>query len=65
MKNIFKKNNDTPVDEESHKQEYELCVLCGASTGIPFSTPIEYRLNYYPGVGQLCADCAHQLFKKQ
>ena len=33
---------------------YEKCVLCGAETKIPVTTPIEEREDYIQGCGQLC-----------
>lgn len=40
--------------------EYEVCVICGAVTDIPKSTPVERRTDYFPGAGQLCYACAMQ-----
>ena len=35
----------------------ELCVVCGAETGIPLTLPIQLRHGYVEGVGQCCEDC--------
>ncbi len=35
----------------------EQCCLCGCDTGIPFETPIDLRVGYIEGGGQLCQDC--------
>lgn len=36
----------------------ERCVICGALTDVPVSTPVDWRKNYVPGCDQLCAGCA-------
>ena len=36
----------------------DLCVLCGAETGIPTETPIDQRVGYVEGSGQICRKCA-------
>ena len=40
------------------KEEFERCVICGQSTCIPISMPVDWRENYEVGCGQLCAQCA-------
>ena len=42
---------------------YEKCVLCGAETKIPVTTPIEGREDYIQGCGQLCASCRRKLHR--
>lgn len=44
-----------------HTQGYERCVLCGTITSIPVSMPIDQRVYYEVGLGQLCSDCAAKL----
>lgn len=36
----------------------EVCVLCGKVTDVPITEPLEQRMNYLPGAGQLCKECA-------
>ena len=50
--------------KDPHAEKYERCVLCGAITTIPISTPVDQRENYEIGMGQLCADCASTLKSK-
>ena len=40
------------------ESDMELCVLCGKVTDVPVSEPLEERMNYLPGAGQLCKECA-------
>ena len=40
---------------------YEKCVLCGAETKIPVTTPIEEREDYIQGCGQLCTPCRRKI----
>ncbi len=40
--------------------EYEVCVVCGKLTEVPFFFPIQFRENYIAGCGQLCAKCAEK-----
>ena len=39
-------------------EEFERCVICGTTTQIPISMPIEFRDFYVSGCGQLCVACA-------
>ena len=41
-------------------EEFEPCVMCGESTGVPSSMPVDWRENYELGLGQLCLDCARK-----
>ena len=43
-----------------NKEEYERCVVCGKTTNILVSTPIEMRENYEIGMGQVCVDCVRK-----
>lgn len=36
----------------------DICVICGADTGIPTDTPIWLRDGYVEGSGQCCAVCS-------
>lgn len=49
MKNTFTEN------------QFESCVMCSKVTNIPISQPIENRVNYVMGVGQLCDECIKKL----
>ncbi len=42
----------------SVEEEYEKCIICGVTTNIPISMPIDWRENYEIGLGQICAECA-------
>lgn len=46
------------IDRGFHQEEYERCVLCGAMTRVAKSTPIDRRIDYLYGAGQLCRECA-------
>ena len=35
----------------------ELCVVCGAETGMPLTIPVDLRRGYVDGVGQCCDGC--------
>jgi len=39
-------------------EEYDVCVVCGARTRYRRSEPLESRVDYIPGAGQLCRRCA-------
>jgi hypothetical protein len=36
----------------------DVCVVCGADTGVPSGLDIEFRRGYTVGAGQTCARCA-------
>ena len=59
---FFKSNNDDDnvdvVNVADNAEEFELCVMCGKTTGIPISMPVDWRENYEIGCGQLCVECA-------
>ena len=38
-------------------ERLEKCVCCGKSTDIPFETPVQKRICYVVGCGQLCWEC--------
>ncbi len=39
------------------KKTTEICVLCGADTGVPTELSVSLRKNYIEGCGQLCERC--------
>ncbi len=41
--------------------EKDACVICGTETVYDPETPVEQRLNYVEGTGQLCQNCAERL----
>lgn len=41
-------------------EEFERCVLCGALTCVPVWMPVDERIHYEIGCGQLCAACARE-----
>ena len=49
---------DDGVMNELKTEEFEHCVMCGALTNIPISTPVDWRENYELGLGQICTECA-------
>lgn len=42
-------------------KEYDVCVLCHEPTDVLTSTPIDQRINYVEGAGQLCDKCPEKL----
>ena len=49
-------NGGGTVNSEQ-SDENDRCVYCGRDSGIKSNTPIEERVCYIPGCGQLCGDC--------
>ena len=47
-----------------NKEKKDCCVICGKETSYDFSTPINERLFYTEGVGQLCKECWKNTHKK-
>lgn len=39
-------------------EKFETCIICGKTTDILISTPIDLRENYEIGLGQICTACA-------
>lgn len=62
MKTI-KKFLKTIFSIEEEETKTEKCVLCGADTGIPVTTPIDDREDYIQGCGQLCASCRRKIHR--
>ena len=54
-KKEIESTDKTPVTEE-----FERCVICGKLTCIPISMPVDWRVNYEIGLGQICAECAEK-----
>ena len=61
MRKIIKNLQETLCQRK--KTVYEKCVLCGADTEIPITTPIEEREDYIQGCGQLCATCRRKIHR--
>lgn len=40
----------------------ELCIRCGKETEYDINYPVDFRLYYIEGSGQLCSDCFHILY---
>ena len=59
----LKKFLKTIFSIEGKEIKTEKCVLCGADTGIPVTTPIEEREDYIQGCGQLCAPCRRKIHR--
>ena len=36
---------------------YEICISCGNETDIKISTPVDQRVGYISGCGQMCKSC--------
>lgn len=49
---------------KNRKEEYERCVCCNKLLDINKKTPINYRLYYIEGAGQLCHSCYKKIYKK-
>ena len=43
---------------------FERCVLCHKTTDVPVDLPIQQRVFYIEGGGQLCEDCYCEIYKK-
>jgi hypothetical protein len=43
------------------KGKKELCVSCGNETPYNFETPIQARIGYIEGAGQICIPCLKEL----
>jgi hypothetical protein len=43
-------------------KEKEKCVLCGKETEYLKGTPVDQRLHYIEGSGQLCARCYVEIY---
>lgn len=70
LKNLLKiifsstEDNGTKLKEQkvltnavTQADQFEICVSCGAETDIKVATPIEMRVGYICGCGQLCKKC--------
>ena len=44
--------------------EIEKCVVCGKKTKYAKDTPVQERIGYVEGAGQLCRDCHKELYLK-
>ncbi len=45
--------------------ELERCVVCGAETPYPQSTPVGLRADYIEDAGQLCCRCAEEVRREE
>ena len=58
--------SDTQSDscklKERVKDDYEVCVCCGKQLTMLKTTPIDIRMGYIEGSGQLCIDCFGKLY---
>lgn len=48
--------------EKDRLSPTNLCIMCGADTGIPKETPVYVRPYYVEGAGQLCEDCYNEAY---
>ncbi len=49
------------MKESKNDIKTDKCILCGSDSGIPLNTPIENRINYISGCGQLCESCSNKI----
>lgn len=47
---------------DNDEEKYEICILCKCKTNIRRDTPIQERLGYIEGAGQLCERCYKKLY---
>lgn len=47
-------------NEYISKNGFDLCVNCKKETSYKTETPVEYRVNYIEGAGQLCEECGRK-----
>lgn len=45
------------TNDNKKKTKREKCIICGRLTKYDYDTPIDERLYYIEGVGQLCDKC--------
>lgn len=48
--------------KEKVTQDIEFCVFCGMKTEYRKNDPIETRIGYMHGAGQLCQECHKKLY---
>lgn len=53
----YRATGEDEVELASEGEELEACVLCDEETMIPVGMPVEHRMFYEPGQGQLCRRC--------
>lgn len=58
---LIKKNKK---EQQTETEQREKCVSCGEITEYTKSTPIEKRIGYIQGGGQLCLKCYRELYPK-
>ena len=58
------RNGTTPSDREDDQDEspytrngYDLCIHCRKVTRYTTNTPVQLRMGYIEGAGQLCENC--------
>jgi hypothetical protein len=49
--------------EKDRKSPTDLCVGCGADTGIAKEEPVDGRSFYIEGCGQLCQECGIEQYQ--
>ena len=50
------------MTDNTNKDIFEICVLCGNITEVKVDEPIENRPMYMPGAGQLCEECCRNVY---
>lgn len=49
---------------QEKQSDIEHCVVCGSATEYKKDTPINERVGYAEGIGQICHDCYKDLYLK-
>lgn len=55
-------DTEPKADRDRDPDRIETCVLCGTDTGYRRSQPIDQRLHYIEGAGQLCGRCFREIY---
>lgn len=56
--------NDNETNQLKHN-EFEHCTKCNSITEVEKDTPIEERVMYVEGSGQLCKICYYEIYVKK
>jgi len=61
---VFGPGEDNYGREPFFWKEVEKCVQCECDTPYLITTPIDERMYYIEGAGQLCEKCYHEIYEK-
>ncbi|KKM13005.1 hypothetical protein SY88_00065 [Clostridiales bacterium PH28_bin88] len=56
--------HDIKKEKAQRNTEFEYCVICWQKTRVRRNEPIETRVGYVEGVGQLCPRCMKDLYER-